>query len=83
MQLQQGDQFEVVGEASNGRQAVELAESANPDVVIMDIAMPNLNGIQAASQIARKHPDVGVIILSMYSDESYLMRALAAGAKGY
>ena len=49
----------------------------------MDIAMPNLNGIQAASQIARKHPDVGVIILSMYSDESYLMRALAAGAKGY
>jgi two-component system response regulator NreC len=83
MQLQQGDQFEVVGEASNGRQAVELAESENPDVVIMDILMPELNGIDAAAQIIKRHPKTGVVIFSMHADDGYLSRALAAGAKGY
>jgi two-component system, NarL family, response regulator NreC len=83
LQLEQNDAFEVVGEATEGREAVQMAEALVPDVVIMDIAMPNLNGIQATAQLIKKNPHIGVIILSMYSDESYLMRTLAAGAKGY
>jgi DNA-binding NarL/FixJ family response regulator len=83
LQLEQNTDFEVVGEATEGREAVRMAEELQPDVVIMDIAMPNLNGIQATTQLVKKNPQVGVIILSMYSDETYLMRTLAAGAKGY
>jgi len=83
LQLEQNTEFEVVGEATEGREAVRMAEELQPDVVIMDIAMPNLNGIQATTQLVKKNPQVGVIILSMYSDETYLMRTLAAGAKGY
>lgn len=83
LQLEQHSEFEVVGEATEGREAVRMAEEFLPDVVIMDIAMPNLNGIQATTQLVKKNPQIGVIILSMYSDETYLMRTLAAGAKGY
>jgi len=83
LQLEQNTQFHVVGEATDGREAVRLAEELKPDVVIMDIAMPNLNGIQATAQIVKRNPQVGVIILSMHSDESYLTRTLTAGAKGY
>ena len=83
LQLEQNIDFEVVGEATEGREAVRMAEELLPDVVIMDIAMPNLNGIQATTQLVKKNPQIGVIILSMYSDETYLMRTLAAGAKGY
>jgi two-component system response regulator NreC len=83
MQLQQGDQFEVVAEASDGREAVQLAESENPDVVIMDILMPGLNGIDATAQIVRRNPKTGVVIFSMHADDTYLSRALAAGARGY
>ena len=83
LQLEQETSFEVVGEATEGREAVRMAEELVPDVVIMDIAMPNLNGIQATTQLIKKNPHIGVIILSMYSDETYLMRTLAAGAKGY
>jgi two-component system, NarL family, response regulator NreC len=83
LQLEQNSEFEVVGEATEGREAVRMAEELFPDVVIMDIAMPNLNGIQATTQLVKKNPQIGVIILSMYSDETYLMRTLAAGAKGY
>ena len=83
LQLEQNNDFEVVGEATEGREAVRMAEELLPDVVIMDIAMPNLNGIQATTQVVKKNPQIGVIILSMYSDETYLMRTLAAGAKGY
>ncbi|MBI3280698.1 MAG: response regulator transcription factor, partial [Acidobacteria bacterium] len=75
--------IEVVGEASDGREALRLSEALSPDVVVMDIAMPNLNGIDATAQIVKRNPKTGVIILSMYSDESYLVRALTAGAKGY
>jgi DNA-binding NarL/FixJ family response regulator len=60
-----------------------MAEELLPDIVIMDIAMPNLNGIQATTQIVKKNPQTGVIILSMHSDETYITRALSAGAKGY
>lgn len=83
LQLEQHDDFEVVGEASDGREAVRAADELKPDVVIMDIAMPNLNGIQAATQLVKRNPQLGIIMLSMHSDESYLMRTLAAGAKGY
>jgi RNA polymerase sigma factor (sigma-70 family) len=83
LQLEQHADFAVVGEAVDGREAVRLAEELKPDVVIMDIAMPNLNGIEAAGQIAKKRPSTGVVILSMHSDETYLVRALTAGAKGY
>jgi DNA-binding NarL/FixJ family response regulator len=83
LQLEQNKKFEVVGEAGDGREAVRMAEELSPDIVIMDIAMPNLNGIQATTQLVKKNPQIGVIILSMYSDETYLTRTLAAGAKGY
>ena len=83
LQLEQHSDFEVVGEATEGREAVRMAEELVPDVVIMDIAMPNLNGIQATTQLVKKNPQIGVIILSMYSDEAYVTRAIRAGASGY
>ena len=75
--------MEVIGEAADGREAVALAEELHPNVIVMDIAMPRLNGIDATGQVVRRHPEIGVIILSMHSDEEYLVRALTAGAKGY
>jgi RNA polymerase sigma factor (sigma-70 family) len=83
LQLEQHEGLQVVGEASDGREAVKLAGELRPDLVIMDIGMPNLNGIEATAQIVKNHPGIGVIILSMHSDEEYLLRALTAGAKGY
>ena len=73
----------VAGEASDGREAVALAKSLKPDEVVMDVGMPNLNGIEAAQQIVRSQPEIAVIMLSMHSDESYVLRALKAGARGY
>jgi len=81
--LERQSEMEVVGEAGNGREAVKMAEQLRPDVIIMDIAMPQLNGIEATAQIVKRNPEVGIIILSMHSDEGYLMRTLTAGAKGY
>src|SRR5215470_2330045 len=83
LQLAQVGHFQLVGEANDGREAVTMAETLQPDIIIMDIAMPNLNGIDAAAQIMKRLPNAGVILLSMYSDESYLTRSLAAGARGY
>jgi DNA-binding NarL/FixJ family response regulator len=74
---------EVVAEASDGREAVRLAKAFQPDVVLIDVAMPLLNGLDAARQIARENPRTGIIVLSMYMDESYILRALDAGARGY
>ncbi|MGA3260322.1 MAG: response regulator transcription factor [Bryobacteraceae bacterium] len=73
----------VVGEASDGREAVAMAGKLNPDVVVMDIGMPSLNGIEASRQIRAALPDTQVVMLSMHSDEGYVLRALKAGAKAY
>jgi two-component system response regulator NreC len=81
--LERQEGMEVVGEASDGREAVQLSEELKPHVVIMDVAMPQLNGIDAAAQIIKSNPNTGVVMLSMYADESYLVRALGVGAKGY
>src|SRR5271155_1643229 len=81
--LESQPEFSVVGEASDGRQAVEQAEATSPDVVVLDIAMPNLSGIEAAQRIIALLPKTSIVILSMHSDEGYVLRALKAGAKGY
>lgn len=81
--LDRQEGMEVVGEASDGRDAVRLNEELLPNVVIMDVAMPQLNGIDAAAQIIKSNPNTRVIMLSMYADETYLVRALSVGAKGY
>jgi RNA polymerase sigma factor (sigma-70 family) len=81
--LEKSPEISVVGEASDGREAVRLAAELRPNIVVMDIAMPLLNGVDATSQILGRDPDVKIIILSMHSDESYILRALSAGAKGY
>jgi two-component system response regulator NreC len=75
--------FVVVGEASDGRETLDLAQNHQPDVVVMDSAMPNMNGIEATRRITEKHPRMGVVILSMHYDESYVIRSLKAGARAY
>jgi two-component system response regulator NreC len=81
--IERHPEFTVVGEADDGRQAVAMTESLQPDVVVMDIGMPNLNGIEAARQITEKHAGVAIVMLSMHSDEGYVLRALKAGARAY
>lgn len=75
--------FTVVADAADGREAVSLAEQHSPDVVVMDIAMPGLNGIEAARQITAKLPHAAIVFLSMHADESYVLKALKAGARAY
>jgi two-component system, NarL family, response regulator NreC len=75
--------FSVVAEASDGHEAVEKAQAAAPEVVVLDIAMPNLNGVEAAQRIHEILPDAAILILSMHADEAYVLRALRAGARGY
>jgi DNA-binding NarL/FixJ family response regulator len=74
---------EVVAEAVDGREALELVKKHEPDVVLMDISMAGLNGLEAAARLAKDHPDVRVIILSAHSNEEYVCQALRAGAAGY
>ena len=81
--LSHQDLVEVVGEAAHGREAVEETEELRPDVVLMDMVMPGLNGIEATRQIVRRLPSTGVVILSMHSDETYILQALQAGARAY
>ncbi len=75
--------FTVVADAADGREAVALAAQHSPDVVVMDVAMPGLNGIEAARQIVAKSPETAIVFLSMHSDEGYVLKALKAGARGY
>jgi two-component system, NarL family, response regulator NreC len=81
--LEQQSDLTVVGEASDGREAVALVAAQRPDVLVMDIGMPGLNGIEAAAQITNSYPEISIVMLSMHSDESYVLRALKAGAKGF
>jgi two-component system response regulator NreC len=81
--LERQSNLKVVGEAADGREAVELAATEKPDVVVMDIAMPHLNGVEAARQIVIRSPHTAIAILSMHSDESYVIRSLKAGARAY
>lgn len=81
--LSQYPEFEVVGEASNGQQAVELVRSLTPDIVIMDVAMPRLNGVMATRAILEAHPHCRILMLSMHGDAVYVRESLRAGAKGY
>ncbi len=81
--LERNPDFQVAGEASDGRELVRLVEESKPDVVVTDIGMPNLNGTQATHQITAKHKEIAVVMLSMHSDEGYVLRALKAGARGY
>ena len=83
LMLEREADLSVVGEAGDGREAVALAKSLRPDVVVMDIGMANLNGIEAAQQMTGDRPETAVVMLSMHSDESYVLRALKAGARGY
>lgn len=75
--------IEVVAEAADGREALALVEAHRPDVVLMDIAMPHLNGLDVAARLRQEQPEVNILILSMYKDEAYVRRAILAGAAGY
>ncbi len=81
--LEQYPEMVVIGEAANGREAVTMAATLAPQVVVLDVGMPILNGIEAAEQILKANSQIGVILLTMHADESYVLRALHVGVKGY
>jgi two-component system response regulator NreC len=81
--LRTSPDYSIVGEASDGEEAVRLTEKTSPDLVIMDISMPTLDGIAATRMIKERHPDVKVIILTAHEDEEYAFQVLRAGANGY
>lgn len=81
--LESHPDFQVIADAADGREAVALAETSRPDVLVMDIAMPGLNGIEAARQICARQPSIAIVFLSMHADEGYVIKALKAGARGY
>ena len=81
--LEERPEWEVVAEAGDGREAVRLAEQHKPDVAILDVAMPLLNGIEATRQITKRLPATRVLVLSMHADEAYVTQILQAGATGY
>jgi DNA-binding NarL/FixJ family response regulator len=75
--------MEVVGEAANGREALRMVASLRPEVVLMDIRMPEMDGVAATREIAAQYPEIGVIILTTFDDEEYIFEGLRAGARGY
>jgi two-component system, NarL family, response regulator NreC len=81
--LESRPEFQVIADAANGREAVAMADEHRPDVVVMDVAMPTLNGIEAARQISSRLPQAAIVFLSMHADESYVLKALKVGARAY
>lgn len=81
--LEKEGDIEVVGEASNGKEALETFRDVNPDVTIMDISMPEMNGLDATKQLTSQQADAKVLILSMYDNEDYIMKSIEYGAKGF
>ena len=81
--LDEQSDLEVVGEASNGHEALAVVDSTRPDIVVMDINMPELNGLEATRQIRKQYPEVKVLVLTMYTNEEYVLNLLQAGAAGY
>ncbi len=81
--LSTAQDIEVVGEAEDGKQAIELAEQLSPDVIVMDLVMPRMNGMEAAQHLHDHHPSIKILILSMYDDDEYVCKILKTGASGY
>src|SRR5437899_1730806 len=81
--LSRGDEFRVVGEAENGADAVQFVKRVRPDLVLMDIGLPGLNGVETTAEILRHHPECKIIILSMYSDENSVVSAIRSGARAF
>jgi DNA-binding NarL/FixJ family response regulator len=81
--LEDEPSFQIVGEASDGQEAIERAAELHPDVIVMDCALPQVNGIEASRQILQKQPNIGILMLSMHSEDTLVRQALDAGAKGY
>lgn len=81
--LEDDPDIRVVGEATNGQEAIKLAQELHPRVIVMDMAMPGLDGVQATREILKNLPDTAILILSMYSEENYVRNALDAGCRGY
>lgn len=81
--LESENDIEIIGEAGDGRKIIELATTLHPDVIVMDIAMPLMNGIEATRQILSRQPDAKILILSGHSDDAYVEQTIALGAKGY
>jgi NarL family two-component system response regulator LiaR len=81
--LEKQDDFEIVAEGRDGEEAVIIAGELLPDIIIMDISMPNLNGLEATKQIKEKFPDIGILALTVHSDSAHILKILQAGAGGY
>jgi DNA-binding NarL/FixJ family response regulator len=81
--LERDQEFEIVGEASNGAEVLSVVDQTRPDVLLLDLGMPHLNGIDTAQRLHDTAPDVKVVVVTMHSDEGYVLRALKAGVRGY
>ena len=81
--IERKTQFEIVGEASTGHEALAEVERLRPDIALLDIQMPGLDGVAVARQLAQRHPDVKIIMLTMYQQDQHLLEAIKAGARGY
>jgi DNA-binding NarL/FixJ family response regulator len=81
--LESVEEFEVVGAAVTGEEAVQLAQRLRPNIILMDLNLPKMSGIEATKQIIQKHPETGILVLTMYDDDSSVFAAMRAGARGY